>query len=132
MNCIMVGAARDAFAHKESLKNEPKNGRTLFPFFSLKPAFHSLLSLSLTRSLAVEETKRKLDEILILSLYVLCFPEKEVKHIKETFDIFSAEELSRLIRPEKEKENNEKEECFGKLKFNCDALFYVESIRYTF
>jgi hypothetical protein len=53
----MVGAARNAFAHKESLKNEPKNGRTLFPFFSLKPSFHSLLSLSLTR--AVEETKKK-------------------------------------------------------------------------
>jgi hypothetical protein len=28
------------------------------------------------------------------------FSEEEVKHIKETFDIFSAEELSGLIRPE--------------------------------
>jgi hypothetical protein len=63
----MVDAARNASAHKESLKNEPKNGRTLFPFFLVK-TFASFPALTLPQS-----ERRKLDEILILSLYVLCF-----------------------------------------------------------
>ena len=101
-------------SHKESLKNEPKKWPRFIPFFfSLKPSTRSLLSLVASR--------RNFDSFALCFMF---FRERSETHKGDFWHFFPLKNS-----PQRKKQT--KEECFGKLKFNCDALFYVESIRYV-